>query len=711
MKVFARTDASIIGVACVIFQMVPDASGVLKPKPYAYASRRFSPTEFRWILNEKEAYSLKFVFEQFGDLLQNHEIELQTDHLNSLWLNQSQSPKVIRWRLFLNRWVHSITHLPGRLNECSDGMSRHVTQLSDDEIDAIIGRLHVNNLCEAAPTDAQARLMTGEPDDESTDADVEEAMFNGVLGPALHELDSRSRSAFRVEPTSFPASLNTISGGSPQEAEVECLVYESCFEDEPPSALLMATSDFKILDKLRQVHSDEAGHVGALRTFRRLRTLLLQEDEPPELWGKDLAEEAARFVRACPLCQKMQTITCPWVGGHWIRASPFQELSMDILEMPFDDLDGNRKVLTVIDSFSRALELFPLPAGDAPRIAECLYHIYCRYGRFGVIRIDGAKAFLGSVVKLLLDMLGTRCHQVAAFAHWANGQVERAHKEVLRHLRPLLLSDSLGSNTHRRWNTLLSGARRIMMNMVNGSTGCTPNELVFGGFCGSEEQLFLHKAPVQPESTSGANFAHQLELEQTELFNRAEKHQMRELSRIAAKAEANPSWTPTDGDWVLAVRGGMPHGRPRDKLQTMLSGPWRVANRGESPSALIDCIHASDKKLVKFGVHELIPFNSDLMDSPEDYERTAQRDLWEYSVDCIQDHRPHFPRRARGQRTRKKSDYEFLILYKYCPLSVEEGSENPSWQPWEFARHLDALRAYCERPDVISALGGDFYAE
>ncbi len=99
------------------------------------------------------------------------------------------------------------------------------------------------------------------------------------------------------------------------------------------------------------------------------------------------------------------------------------------------------------------------------------------------------------------------------------------------------------------------------------------------------------------------------------------------------------------------------------------------------------------------------------MDFPEDYERVAQRDLLEYSVDCIQDHRPHFPRRVRGGRTRKKSDYEFLILYKYCPLSVEEGSENPSWQPWEFARHLDALRIYCDQPEVMSELGGDFYVD
>ena len=115
--------------------------------------------------------------------------------------------------------------------------------------------------------------------------------------------------------------------------------------------------------------------------------------------------------------------------------------------------------------------------------------------------------------------------------------------------------------------------------------------------------------------------------------------------------------------------------------------------------------------MVKYSPHELLPFNSDLLDSPEDYEKVAQRDFWDYSVDAIVNHRPHLPRRAPGRRIRPKKDYEFLISYKFLPLSTEEGSENPSWQPWSYARHLTALRDYCLQPAVSSELGADFYVE
>ena len=106
-----------------------------------------------------------------------------------------------------------------------------------------------------------------------------------------------------------------------------------------------------------------------------------------------------------------------------------------------------------------------------------------------------------------------------------------------------------------------------------------------------------------------------------------------------------------------------------------------------------------------------MPFDAALMDSPEDYERVAQRDFWDYSIDSIINHRPRLPRRARGRRARPKSSYEFLIKYKYLPLSTEEGSENPSWQPWSIARHLTALNDYCSLPEVSDALGDDCYVE
>jgi len=703
-KVFARSDSSILGVACVIFQLVLTETGEMKPKAIAYASRRYSPTEFKWVLNEKEAYSIKFIFEKFGDILQGHEVECQTDHRNSLWIQQSKSPKVIRWRLFLNKWAHTITHLPGKDNVCADGLSR-VQEMTDDEVDALITRLHVSKLFEVAPSDQSVRI--GEPDDEGTDTDIEEAMFNGVIQEAMHELQIRDES--QVAPhVAVCASVSGISTlcEPDQHERISSQTSWNDLGEEGAEAILNIVS-VSLLPKLKTVHSDTAGHVGALRTYRRLRLL---PDLPDEFTYSELMRECSEFVKACPACQKMSSLASPWKDAHyrWIRAPPFREISIDVLEMPFSDLDGNLKAFVCIDSFSRALELFPLPSADAPRVAECLYAIYCRFGRFSTVRCDGAKAFIGSVMPLLMRLLGSACHQIHAFAHWENGQVERSHKEVVRHLRPLILFDHAGANSQKRWNTLLNGARRILMNTVNGSTGVAPNALVYGGFADREEDLFVTSADKLCSAADIPAFISELEAEQNALMERALDHQQHEFARIAAKAAASPDQPLIAGTWVLANREGMPHGRPVDKFQFVRTGPWRVLDRPDPSHPVVECVHAADGRVVSFHRHELVPFNCELLDSPEDYAFAAQRDFWDYSIDFISLHRPLLPRRARGRRPRTKDSYDFLVHYKFLPVSTEVGCENPSWQPYDPLKHTSALQNYCDRPDVREMLGADY---
>jgi hypothetical protein len=108
-------------------------------------------------------------------------------------------------------------------------------RLTDDELDEIIARLHVKNLGSAAPTDEQASLMTGEVyDDESADADLDEAMFNGVLIPTLQELDLRDKYC-DLEP------VTELSSDSLKEADVSS---SNSLRDDPTFSQLNSTTTF-----------------------------------------------------------------------------------------------------------------------------------------------------------------------------------------------------------------------------------------------------------------------------------------------------------------------------------------------------------------------------------------------------------------------------------------------------------------------------------
>jgi hypothetical protein len=152
----------------------------------------------------------------------------------------------------------------------------------------------------------------------------------------------------------------------------------------------------------------------------------------------------------------------------------------------------------------------------------------------------------------------------------------------------------------------------------------------------------------------------------------------------------------------------MPHGRPVDKFQCGRTGPWRVLDRPDPLNPVVECVHAADGRIVTFHRHELIPFNSELLDSPEEYAFYAQRDFWDYSIDHISLHRPLLPRRQSRRRPRAKSSYDFLVHYKFLPVSDEPGCENPSWQPYAPLRETAALQEYCDRSEVKDQLGADF---
>lgn len=757
--VYGRTDASILGVAAVLFQFLPsgkrDADGneILLPKAIAFASRRFSPTEFRWTVNDKEHYSLKFFFEKFGDLVYGHDIRLQTDHRNSLWMSTSASPKVIRWRLFMNRWSFTLSHIPGKDNGTSDALSRKLDEMSDDEFDTYLSRLHISNMQESAPSDAQANEWRGDPegldiDEDAMDSDLP-ADFHAVLVAAVCELEKRDRAGPSVS-TDSVAKFNQVvqAAKAAAEASLAPIASEASQEASPilenfelPPVVNPDRSAVRVADQpewvdlgeeeveldrdqqpppqqnfpfnvalradIARVHSDTVGHVGALKTYRRLRML---QDQPWALTASQIQSEISRFIAACPTCQKSSSFSRDFESsGRWIRQPPFREISIDVIEMPFPDRDGNVKVLAIIDSFSRALELFPLPHADAIRVAECLFAVYCRYYRTAVVRCDNAKAFVGSVLRQLLELLGAHTHPVPAYAHWQNGQIERSHHEVMRHLRALILSGVGGVHSERRWGTLLHGARRIIMNTVCSSSGVAPNDLVFGGFADSDEALFQEPLPKFSSSDQPEAFVLELQNEQVRLLARAEDYQQARFNYMISKSEDQGDLALPEGTWVLCYRGGLPHGRPRDKLQLPWTGPWRVLDReGDDANPKVRVIHAATRRVEVFGRRELRAFNVEHMDGPDDFAKVAERDYWDYSVDAILDHSPPGARRLASRRLRKKNDYKFLVRYKFLPLSDEPGCENPSWQPYECVWNTSALKDYCDRPEVTALLGADF---
>ena len=106
-------DASSHGLGAVLLQKF---DGIWKP--VAYASRSMTETEKRYAQIEKEALATTWACEKFSVFILGINIEIETDHkplvpLLGVKHLDSLPPRVLRFRLRLDRFNYSIQHVPG----------------------------------------------------------------------------------------------------------------------------------------------------------------------------------------------------------------------------------------------------------------------------------------------------------------------------------------------------------------------------------------------------------------------------------------------------------------------------------------------------------------------------------------------------------------------------------------------------------------------
>ena len=109
----------------------------------------------------------------------------------------------------------------------------------------------------------------------------------------------------------------------------------------------------------------------------------------------------AQLARLSPTCYPQPPRSEVGTGDQSIRKRPFAELAFDTIVLNTPDVDGNNHILVVIDSFSHAVELFPLKRATAEAVTMCLHDVLCRWGKPHQVRHDNAKAFAAHVTKEL----------------------------------------------------------------------------------------------------------------------------------------------------------------------------------------------------------------------------------------------------------------------------------------------------------------------
>ena len=496
------TDASDYGIGALLSQLIYEIW-----VPIMFISLALSKVQQRWSVPEKECYSIVYAFQKMDHLIRDRVFTLKTDHENLTRVYSTGSPKVLRWKLFIQEYSFTIEHIKGSDNEVADALSR---------------------LC---PIE-----------------DIEEHnWFNAIneFVPPTDLQDTKRKELDMIAPLSIDET-----GSIPRD----------------------------IYRKIGQVHNSVVGHHGVSRTVDKLTR---KGEKFPHL-----REYVRDFIRKCPCCQKLSQIKIPIETSPFSNAtySPMRTLHLDSIgPLPASD-GGFDTILVIICSCTRFVELYATQGTSAESTIDPLVQHVGRYGCPAIIQSDNGSQFVNKIINELVVIIGTRLNTTLAYSKEENGLVERANKEVIRHLRALIYE----LNSHKNWPRLLPLVQRIMNSAVHSSTGVSPADLVYGQAINLDRGILLDDPDTVSLSLSkGA--AQMLEVQRKLLLQATMSQQEKDGAHMASRAAIVTEF-PVNS-FVLAEYPNTRMGKiPPNKFNTNLKGPLRVVSFIGSKYKLLNLI-------------------------------------------------------------------------------------------------------------------------
>ena len=141
--IVVQSDASLNGIGAILWQQHKSTK---QRFPVCYLSKQLTDQQKKWSAIEIEAYAIYYAITHWSEFLLGHPFIVETDHANLRYLEKSEAPKLVRWRLQLGNYDFVIHHIPGKSNEIADGLSRlcYISEEEDKVPDSIIQRYHNN---------------------------------------------------------------------------------------------------------------------------------------------------------------------------------------------------------------------------------------------------------------------------------------------------------------------------------------------------------------------------------------------------------------------------------------------------------------------------------------------------------------------------------------------------------------------------------------
>ena len=237
--------------------------------------------------------------------------------------------------------------------------------------------------------------------------------------------------------------------------------------------------DEKVSEWFRIIHVHDVGHTGLDRTtFKLFEIPEVQRLSLRGLLPKDLKARISKMIKSCSTCQKNAPLKPTTQASHFSCSvyKKMARIAIDYIEALRPDAEGNDMIVVIIDCFSRFTCLYPVKSkGTEVFLLAYLQWVGMGFGDPEEILVDRGSQFTSRLTSELVKEVGQTMIYTTSNSKEENAIVERANREVMRHLRNIIMD----KRAIDEWAKNVPLVQRILNSMIHSSTGVRPSSIIY----------------------------------------------------------------------------------------------------------------------------------------------------------------------------------------------------------------------------------------
>ncbi len=328
-----ETDASQHHVAAVLLQY--DDEGL--PRTVGYFSKKLKPVEVRYSTTDRKALAIVLACRQFNRYLRGTKFIIRTDHqpITTVFRQRTKSPRMNRWMLEMMDYRFKVEYKIGRNNVVADQVSRPVRKIQGSDDGTWLGK----------SKDEIKEMQRGEP----RWREMVEYLEGGRIPRSKYNRTTLDQ--FSLEDVILYLCKQKVDG---------TILY-----------LLIVPNELR-KEAMRHIHEKGSGHLGQHKSVLKAEEFF---------YWPNLRKDVRAFVKKCVTCKQLKTSS--GLQQQWQELppvdQPMERVCIDVTEMG-SGVIGQMYMLTVIDHFSRFVNLYPMAARTAETVVSKLDMVVEAYG-------------------------------------------------------------------------------------------------------------------------------------------------------------------------------------------------------------------------------------------------------------------------------------------------------------------------------------------